>query len=62
MVTRIKLTTSFSPDQNCPGRSPESVDAAKRQTAANLPLYGKPVGYELASEKTFGKSFALFTS
>ena len=32
------------------------VEAVKRQTAANLPLYGKPLGYELVMEKTFGTS------
>lgn len=32
------------------------VDATKRQTAANLPLYGKPLGYKLVIDKTFGTS------
>ncbi len=32
------------------------VDAVKRQTGANLPIYGKPLSSELVLEKTFGTS------
>lgn len=32
------------------------LDALKRQTTANLPMYGKPLGNELVLEKSFGTS------
>jgi len=32
------------------------IDALKRQTGANLPVYGKALGYDLVLEKTFGTS------
>lgn len=32
------------------------LEALKRQTAENLPKYGKPLGYEVVIEKTFGTS------
>jgi hypothetical protein len=33
---------------------PQAVDAVKRQTVAALPIYGKPIGFELRNEKKFG--------
>lgn len=37
-------------------QSSERVEALKRHTTANLPMYGKPLGYELVIEQTFGTS------
>lgn len=35
---------------------PTRIDALKRQTTANLPIYGKAIGYDLVLEKSFGTS------
>ena len=40
---------------------PQAVDALKRQTEAALPIYGKPIGFELQNEKKFGESIVRLT-
>ena len=40
---------------------PQALDAMKRQTEAGLPLYGKPIGFELQNEKKFGASIVRLT-
>ena len=39
----------------------QAVDAVKRQTEAGLPLYGKPIGFDLQNEKPFGDSIVRLT-
>lgn len=40
---------------------PQALDAIKRQTEAGLPLYGRPIGFELQNEKRFGASLVRLT-
>ncbi len=39
-----------------PVDKPQDVKALKQQTESGLPLYGKPLGYELVREQRFGNS------
>jgi hypothetical protein len=44
-----------------PADKPQAVEAVKRQTEAMLPVYGKPMSFELMGSKSFGTHVARLT-